>query len=483
MEAGKWTYIVDKLDRADGTEPDLSIQYHLRPMNNVAAKDLAANGEYIYVDSMQLFSAEPTVATVTFKGDDSEVLYAIDALNSEAVTYNGAAVEKADHTFKGWAIEGTTDVVEALTFAQDTTLVPVFEENPQEVFPTSPTYKTYGKYDASAGIYEVELKLSGTTGNVGSFGFTFPTEYMTLKSVTANAEAGVVLLPEEASEVAQSSPIFVKENGNYANTWTAELATGYGYVDATTEEVLIATFTFDMTADQRAAFKTAVVDTNNKFAEYAVANADEKYYKDNKYLVAPYSADLSTNKVGIDYVSHTDEEGEVEVTTATITLTVDLHDDRGTAGTSLATLAVNGGEAVVIEQAGVGGDITYTISGLEIGKPCTISVKKNGYVEGLCVVTPTETTNTLTMKLVAGDIKGAADAVCGDGVINLDDFVRVIRAFDPYASDDFKKSMDIDEDGYVNVADLAFIKANYGQKIGNATITFNGETVTPGTEA
>ncbi len=483
MEAGKWTYIVDKLDIADGTEPDLSIQYHLRPMNNVAAKALAANGEYIYVDSMQLFSAEPTVATVTFKGDDGEVLYAIDALNSEAVTYNGAAVEKADHTFKGWAIEGTTEVVEALTFAQDTTLVPVFEENPQEVFPTTPTYKTYGKYDASAGIYEVELKLSGTTGNVGSFGFTFPTEYMTLKSVTANAEAGVVLLPEEASEVAQPSPIFVKENGNYANTWTAELATGYGYVDATTEEVLIATFTFDMTADQRVAFKTAVVDTNGKFAEYAVENADEKYYKDNKYLVAPYSADLSTNKVGIDYVSHTDEEVEVEVTTATITLTVDLHDDRGTKGTSLATLTVNGGEAVVIEQAGVGGDITYTISGLEIGKPCTISVKKNGYVEGLCVVTPTETTNTLTMKLVAGDIKGAADAVCGDGVINLDDFVRVIRAFDPDASPEFRLSMDINEDGAVTVADLAFIKANYGQTIGNATITFNGGTVTPGTEA
>ena len=116
MEAGKWTYIVDKLDRADGQKPAISQQFHLRPMNAVAAKDLAANGEYIYIDGMQIFSYEPTVATVTFKAENGTVLYAIDALNSEAVTYNGTVPTKTGYTFKGWALENTTEVVDTFTF-------------------------------------------------------------------------------------------------------------------------------------------------------------------------------------------------------------------------------------------------------------------------------------------------------------------------------------------------------------------------------
>ncbi len=617
MDAGKWTYIVDKLDRTDGVEPDISIQYHIRPMNGVIASELYANGEYVYVDSMQLFKSEPTVATVSFKGEDGTVLYAIDALNSEVVTYNGTAPEKANHTFKGWAIEGTAEVVEEFTFAADTTLVPVFEKNAvqyytikfvnedttilqssevaygetpvytgetptkaadaqytytfagwtpeiaavtgeatytatytstinkytitfnagegafedaskektveveygttptapetpalsgytfkgwtpeivavtgvatytatyekdeqEEVFPTTPTYKTYGTYNAAAGTYKVELKLSGTTANVGSFGFSFPAEYMTLTGVTANAQAGIALLPEEASDAAQPSPIFVKdtENGYYANTWTAELAEGFGYIDATNEEVLIATFTFTMSADQRSAFETAVVAAGGKFAEYAIEDADVKYYNGTKYLVAPYAADLSTNKLPIDYVSHSDTVSEEEVTTADVTLKVNFIVDKGTAVTSPATLRVNDGAAVVIESDGI---VNYTIADLTIGEAYKLYVEKNGYIAGICEITVAAGANTLEMTLIAGDIKGAANAACGDGTVNLDDFVRLIRAFDENSSNSFKSAVDIDEDGGVSVTDLGFIKANYGKTTADTVITFNGEVITP----
>ena len=98
-------------------------------------------------------------------------------------------------------------------------------------------------------------------------------------------------------------------------------------------------------------------------------------------------------------------------------------------------------------------------------------------------VTVTNETNTLVMALPAGDLKTSKDSSCGDGVIDLDDFVRIVRAFDPNINEEFRKSMDINEDGTVNVADLAFIKTNFGKKIENATITFNGSEVTVNQEA
>ena len=65
--------------------------------------------------------------------------------------------------------------------------------------------------------------------------------------------------------------------------------------------------------------------------------------------------------------------------------------------------------------------------------------------------------------LIAGDIKGAFEAEEGDGKIDIDDFIRVLRGFGENNDNTLlRQNVDINEDGAVTVADLAIIKSNYG---------------------
>lgn len=63
-----------------------------------------------------------------------------------------------------------------------------------------------------------------------------------------------------------------------------------------------------------------------------------------------------------------------------------------------------------------------------------------------------------------GDIKGSLDAQYGDGVIDIDDFIRVLRGFDPanVENAELLKALDLNEDGAVTVADLSIVKNNFG---------------------
>ncbi len=63
-----------------------------------------------------------------------------------------------------------------------------------------------------------------------------------------------------------------------------------------------------------------------------------------------------------------------------------------------------------------------------------------------------------------GDIKGSIEARYGDGVIDIDDFIRVLRGFDPDNAENAEllKALDLNEDGAVTVADLSIVKNNFG---------------------
>ena len=47
-------------------------------------------------------------------------------------------------------------------------------------------------------------------------------------------------------------------------------------------------------------------------------------------------------------------------------------------------------------------------------------------------------------------------------MIDLDDFIRVLRGFGENANEDVADAVDLNEDGVVTVSDLAIVKANYG---------------------
>lgn len=116
-------------------------------------------------------------------------------------------------------------------------------------------------------------------------------------------------------------------------------------------------------------------------------------------------------------------------------------------------------------------DIVYqnedgTIPELELAEGTyKFRFEKNGYLA--------RTTEEITVKagddiklpeitMIAGDIKDDA-GFCGDGVIDIDDFTRVLRGFDSDASAPVKIAVDLNGDDTVNVSDLAIVKVGFGK--------------------
>ena len=93
-----------------------------------------------------------------------------------------------------------------------------------------------------------------------------------------------------------------------------------------------------------------------------------------------------------------------------------------------------------------------------------VEIVKNGYLAYKTELTVSVDGISLKeIKLVPGDIKGDYADECGNGIIDIDDFVRVLRGFSQNASEELCIAVDINEDGDVNVADIGYIKANLGK--------------------
>ena len=112
------------------------------------------------------------------------------------------------------------------------------------------------------------------------------------------------------------------------------------------------------------------------------------------------------------------------------------------------------------EATNENGSISYTFT----GKPgiYTLSVIKNGYISYSADI-DLSSDKTLDIKLIAGDIKGAYTDTHGDGMVDIDDFIRVLRGFSLDSSDELISAVDINEDGEANVTDLGYVKTNFGK--------------------
>lgn len=477
MTANKWSYFACELTSGK------TRQYHIYAMNGVKASTLAANNEVFYLDTLILFKDKPTIADIKFTNDET-VLYAIEALNGESVKYNGATPEKDNCDFAGWNIVGdanktlyTNAQIETLQLTQDTEFVAVFTEKPEQ-FPTQPTYRTYGTYDITKGTYTVELKVGGAKLAGGSFGFTFPQSQMTFVSAIANDKIGAEFLANGTNNAL--SPIYVNENGNYANTWSISNPEYNGMCDATQDWVTVATLNFTMTAEQRAAFEAA----NKTIAEFVMENPDVKYYNNGHYLVYPFVETIDTPKQEITYDKHIDAVTQSKE--ADVTFEITLPEKSGATNVNIGkiTYFLKADENDVSKYTDVEFDVngttvdetkklTKTIENLTVGSTYVFKIQKNGYIPvSVELLISDDQANIVSATLICGDIKGTENAICGDGKINLDDFIRVIRGFESdegkdddekNALEDYKANVDINEDGAVNVEDLAIIKKNFGK--------------------
>ncbi len=92
-------------------------------------------------------------------------------------------------------------------------------------------------------------------------------------------------------------------------------------------------------------------------------------------------------------------------------------------------------------------------------------VEKNGYLSVTTQEINVTAGDEITLpefELIAGDIKDDV-SFCGDGVIDIDDFTRVLRGFSSDASALVKVVVDLNGDNTVNVSDLAIVKTNFGK--------------------
>lgn len=94
---------------------------------------------------------------------------------------------------------------------------------------------------------------------------------------------------------------------------------------------------------------------------------------------------------------------------------------------------------------------------------------KDGYLAKEFALNVTEAMTVPEIVLAGGDTLDANGN--GDGVIDVDDFIRILRAFsDDFPLDTYIHSLDLNEDGAVNVQDLMIVKKGFEVKCGTVEV-------------
>ncbi len=120
-------------------------------------------------------------------------------------------------------------------------------------------------------------------------------------------------------------------------------------------------------------------------------------------------------------------------------------------------------ESVILEDGEAASSTVSTALTLGQGEYYA-EIVKNGYITyGFTITVDGMAVKLPEIKLTAGDIAATYEDLCGDGKVDIDDFIRVLRGFSAEADEKLRMRVDINEDGVVNVADIAIIKKNFGK--------------------
>lgn len=200
-----------------------------------------------------------------------------------------------------------------------------------------------------------------------------------------------------------------------------------------------------------------------RFFEYDGAEAIDEVYDGNYYLYSPNSAsDLNVNFAPIVTLDIVDAEPITVTYKVTGNLVTVREDGNTPISYAKATVTTENGTKVAefaIENAETKTGTTAFEFEMAPGT-YNITVVKNGYLETTTSFVVTDGDLDIgNIEPLAGDIRSNAEDAQGDGKIDLADFVRVIRGFE--YEEDLKSHVDINEDGFVTVDDLGFVKANF----------------------
>ncbi len=326
-----------------------------------------------------------------------------------------------------------------------------------------------GSYNGTSKKYTLDLYFDDADACYGTFGLKYDTSLFTLDSFVfddAVVEYGNIPVDDGGFET------YYYADGIYQNTWKSD--TGV-FASGEVGAVKIGTFTFTVsdcfTEISDISFVCASFDDTGIVLTNSIL---ETVWQNGKYLYAPM---VPSSEV---YCQATDTVFEFEqsksVVTASFVLARESTNsyvfDNETGVNNAAIIKIMNGETEII----VTSEIDCIISENQDGKAIIefntvlsegtykIIFTKNGYseytgefaVEGtsvsLGIITP-----------VCGDIKAEFDDVCGDGVVDIDDFIRVLRGFASNSTKVLRQTVDINEDGVVSVQDIAYIKTNFGK--------------------
>lgn len=326
-----------------------------------------------------------------------------------------------------------------------------------------------GSYNSTNKKYILDLYFDDADACYGTFGLKYDTSVFTLDSFnfdSAVAEYGNISVVDGGFET------YYNANGIYQNTWKSEAGI-FAYGENKAEK--IGTFTFTVSDN----FSSITDDT------FACANFDdtgitltnsmlETVWQNGKYLYAPMVPSLEV------YCQTTDAVFELEhskpVVTASFILaresTNSYISDIETGVDSSATINFMNGDvavATVSEKDCVFGEDENGKAVIELSTELsngtyTIVFTKNGYVQYTKEFTINGTSVSLgSITPMCGDIKADFEDVCGDGIVDVDDFIRVLRGFALSSSKVLRQNVDINEDGVVSVKDIACIKSNFNK--------------------
>ena len=241
-----------------------------------------------------------------------------------------------------------------------------------------------------------------------------------------------------------------------------------GTADFTTANNRLTGFTFETDKQQ-------VVINKGQANEKVIAVADGK--------ASIAVADLAAGEYTVNYEDIPKPEGIVEVT-ANIKLgrepgtkpagdnhLVVIIADRAT-DVVIKTIDLEDANTETDENGCINIDLSIDIKDIT-GEYVRMTAVKNGYAPFMWDARVEELEEELVIFFEClaeefenghGDIKGSIEAECGDGVIDIDDFIRVLRGCDPDNSENSELlgALDLNEDGAVTVADLAVVKGNFG---------------------